>query len=83
MRHTRHPFKIVKDTTFNSKLKIARYIPTAVHEPQYTRDKRVSRVMRRLVYCGSAALGVEVLQYKPFYTVPNKSCMLFLPKKMY
>ena len=32
------------------------YIPAAVHKPQYTRDKRVSCVLRHLVYCGGRSL---------------------------
>ena len=42
---------------------------TAVHEPQYMRDKKY------LVYCGAsctaaAAVGIDAPQFESFYTVP-------------
>ena len=40
-----------------------KFLAAAVHEPQYT-------IKKILVYCGGAAVGIDVPQYKPFYTVP-------------
>ena len=40
-------------------------VAAALHEPQCTRWN-----VLHLDDCGGAAVGVEVLQYKPFYTVP-------------
>ena len=45
----------------------------AVHEPQYTRVKRVSRVLRRFMYWDGAAVGVDVTQFESFYTVRGKT----------
>ena len=44
----------------------------AIHElPQSTRCNDPSRRLRQLVNCISAAVGVDVPQYKSFYTVPK------------
>ena len=39
---------------------------TAVHEPQYMREKK------SLVYCGASAVGVDAPQLESFYKVPKK-----------
>ena len=50
-----------------------------IHEPQYMRDKRVSRVQRHLVYCGATACrGRQNLTCRratigAFFTIPKKS----------
>ena len=61
------------------------YIAAVVHKPQYTRDKRVSRVLRRLVYCCCRSLPWYVKfnlpQYKPFYPAPktpNMCCCILI-----
>ena len=46
----------------------------AIHKPEYTREKKVSRVLRRLVYYGTytvGAVGVDAPQFESFYTVPT------------
>ena len=72
------------------------YIAAALHELQYTRDKRVSLVLRRLVYCGGHSLPWHVKfslpqhrKISPFIRYPQiltfsfeaKSVNFFLEKK--
>ena len=42
----------------------------AVHKPQYMRKKKVSCVLRRLMYFGTSAVGIDAPQFESFYTVP-------------
>ena len=45
------------------------YVAAAIHKLNYI----LPRELRRLVDCGSAAVGVVTPQYKPFYTVPSNT----------
>ena len=44
-----------------------------VHEPQYTREKKVSCLLGRLMCCGTSAVGINAPQFESFYTVPKMS----------
>ena len=41
----------------------------AMHEGEYS-----ACALQRLMNCGGDAIGIEVPQYKPFYTVPQSLC---------
>ena len=67
----------IHESQYTRTLGISWIAARGLQQPQCTsRNPRdvsfLTRGLRQLVDCGRAAVGVEALQYKPFYTVPFK-----------